>query len=91
MIYQDKTGLMAVDFRSVFGGIGELFTGWKRVPQHLDQPGTAEGWFKRGMGGYIMLKELSSTAGTLRAYPLFWQIFLCLVAIGASFWFLLVH
>ena len=27
MIYQDKTGLMAVDFRSMLGLIGDLFTG----------------------------------------------------------------
>ena len=39
MIYQDKTGLMAVDFRSMLGFIGDLFAGWKRVPKHFDQPG----------------------------------------------------
>lgn len=51
VIFQDKTGLMAVDFRSMLGVIGNLFAGWKRVPQHLDQPGSATGWFRRDDGG----------------------------------------
>ena len=84
LIYRDKTGLMAVDFRSMLGFIGDLYAGWKRVPKLFDQPGNVTGWFKRGMGGYLVLKELSSTGGTLRARPLFWQIFLCLIVIAGS-------
>jgi Zn-dependent protease with chaperone function len=84
MIYRDKTGLMAVDFRSMLGFIGDLFAGWKRVPKHFDQPGNVTGWFKRGMSGYLVLKELNSTGGTLRARPLFWQVFLCLIVIAGS-------
>ncbi len=42
LIYQDKTGLMAVDFRSMLGFIGDLFAGWKRVPKHFDQPGNCD-------------------------------------------------
>jgi hypothetical protein len=53
-VFQDKTGLMAVDFRSMLGAIGDLFAGWKRVPQHLDKPGSVTGWFKRSMGGYLV-------------------------------------
>jgi hypothetical protein len=84
LIYRDKTGLMAVDFRSMLGFIGDLYAGWKRVPKLFDQPGQVTGWFKRGMGGYLVLKELSSTGGTLRARPLFWQVFLCLIVIAGS-------
>jgi hypothetical protein len=32
-----------------------------------------QGWFRRGMGGYVVMKELTSTAGVLRARPYFWQ------------------
>ncbi|HLC07802.1 MAG TPA: M48 family metalloprotease [Methyloceanibacter sp.] len=91
MIYQDKTGLVAVDFRSMLGFIGDLFAGLKRVPKHFDQPGNVTGWFKRGMGGYLVLKELSSTGGTLRARPLFWQIFLCLIVIAGSIFMLVAN
>ena len=81
VIFQDQTGLMAVDFRSMLGLIGNLFAGWKRVPKHLDQQGEATGWFRRGMGGYLILHELKTTAGSLRAKPFFWQVALCLIVI----------
>lgn len=81
VVFQDNTGLMAVDFRSMLGAIGDLFAGWKRVPQHLDKPGTVTGWFKRSMGGYLVLTELKTTAGVLRARPLFWQVLLSVIVI----------
>ena len=81
VIFQDKTGLMAVDFRSMLGLIGNLFAGWKRVPKHFDQPGEVTGWFRRSMGGYVILRELKTTAGALRARPFFWQVALCLIVI----------
>ncbi len=73
VVYQDQTGLLTVDFRSMLGFIGDLFAGWKRVPKHLGQQGQVQGWFRRGMGGYVIMKELTSTAGVLRARPYFWQ------------------
>lgn len=81
VIFQDRTGLMAVDFRSMLGVIGNLFAGWKRVPKHFDQPGEATGWFRRSMGGYLILRELKTTAGELRAKPFFWQVLLSLIVI----------
>jgi hypothetical protein len=81
VIFQDRTGLMAVDFRSMLGLIGDLFAGWKRVPKHLDQDGEATGWFRRSMGGYLILRELKTTAGSLKAKPFFWQVVLCLIVI----------
>jgi hypothetical protein len=33
------------------------------------------------MGGYVILRELSTTAGRLRSRPLFWQILLSLLVI----------
>ncbi len=84
VIFQDRTGLMAVDFRSMLGLIGNLFAGWKRVPKHLDQQGEATGWFRRGMGGYLILHELKTTAGSLRAKPFFWQVTLCLIVIAGN-------
>jgi hypothetical protein len=81
VIFQDKTGLMAVDFRSMLGLIGDLFAGWKRVPKHLNEPGSATGWFRRSMGGYLVLRELKTEAGALRAKPFFWQVVLSLIVI----------
>ncbi len=83
-IFQDRTGLMAVDFRSMLGLLGNLFAGWRRVPKHFEQPGTVTGWFRRGMGGTVFLRELNSTAGRLRARPLSWQILLCVIVIAGT-------
>jgi heat shock protein HtpX len=84
VIFQDKTGLMLVDFRSMLGLLGNLFAGWKRVPKHMDQEGTATGWFRRSMGGYLILRELKSSAGGLRAKPMFWQVLLSIIVIVAN-------
>jgi len=85
VIFQDKTGLMAVDFRSMLGLLGNLFAGWRRVPKHLNEPGEAAGWFRRSMGGYLVLRELKTTAGSLRAKPFFWQVVLYLAVIIGTF------
>ncbi|HEY7669597.1 MAG TPA: M48 family metalloprotease [Hyphomicrobium sp.] len=84
VVYQDRTGLLAVDFRSMLGVLGDLFAGWTRVPKHLGQPGNVTGWFRRSMGGYLVLKELTSTNGQLRARPFFWQAALCVFVIAAT-------
>jgi Zn-dependent protease with chaperone function len=84
VIYQDSSGLLPVDFRSMLGFIGDLFAGWKRVPKHIGEPGNVSGWFRRSMGGYIILSELNSTKGQLRARPYFWQMLLSIVVILAN-------
>jgi hypothetical protein len=88
VIFQDKTGLMAVDFRSMLGLIGNLFAGWKRVPKHLGEEGAATGWFRRGMGGYLVLRELKTSAGSLKAKPFFWQVVLSLAVIVGNVFFI---
>ena len=37
------------------------------------------------MGGYLVLKELKTTAGSLRAKPFFWQVVLCLIVVVGTF------
>lgn len=27
------------------------------------------GWFRRGMGGHVIMNELKTSAGTIKAYP----------------------
>ena len=68
-IFADPTGRMVVDFRSLLGPIGDMWTGWRRVARHIGQKGEVVGWFRRGMGGHVIMRELTTTAGKLRAYP----------------------
>jgi hypothetical protein len=90
LVFKDKTGLMTLDFRSMLGLIGNLFAGWKRVTKHLDQEGAASGWFRRSMGGYLILRELNTAGGVLRARPYFWQAALSVFVIEANLFFLVV-
>ncbi len=90
VVYQDRTGLITVDFRSMLGFLGNLFAGWKRVPKHLNQEGHVIGWFRRSMGGYVILREMTSTAGVLRARPYFWQALLSIIVIVATAYLALV-
>lgn len=68
-IFADRSGRIAVDFRSLLGFIGDLWTGWRRVKHHIGEKGEVTGWFRRSMGGYIILSELSTSAGRIKAYP----------------------
>ena len=68
-IFADPTGRMTVDFRSLLGPLGDMWTGWRRVAQHIGQKGEVVGWFRRDMGGHVILSELTTTAGRLKAYP----------------------
>jgi hypothetical protein len=68
-IFADRSGRIAVDFRSLLGPIGDLWTGWRRVKHHIGEKGEVTGWFRRSMGGYVILNELKTPAGRLKAYP----------------------
>jgi hypothetical protein len=68
-IFADRSGRMSVDFRSLLGPLGDLWAGWRRVKPHIGQKGTVTGWFRRGMGGYVIMRELKTPVGRLKAYP----------------------
>jgi Zn-dependent protease with chaperone function len=70
-VFADPSGRINVDFRSLLGPLGDLWTGWRRIKPHINQKGNVTGWFRRGMGGIVIMKELNTTAGRVRAYPYF--------------------
>lgn len=82
-IFADRTGRMMVDFRSLFGPLGDVWTGWRRIAQHIGQKGEVTGWFRRGMGGHVIMRDLSTTAGRLKAYPQFAGVVVPLVIFAA--------
>lgn len=82
-IFADGTGRITVDFRSLLGPLGDLWTGWQRVKPHIGQKGQVTGWFRRGMGGVVIMKELDTPAGRIRAYPYF-------AGLGTAVFFLLI-
>ena len=81
-MFADRTGRMAVDFRSLLGGLGDLWTGWRRVKPHIGQKGEVTGWFRRSMGGYVIMSDLRTSAGHLKAYPYLAGIIVPLLILG---------
>ena len=84
VMFRDKSGLIAVDFRSMAGFIGDFFAGWLRVKKHIGETGTVKGWFRRDMMGYVVLREMRTTAGRLGCVPWFWQAFWCVLVIAGT-------
>lgn len=84
LLFADGSGRIIADFRSMAGPIGDIFAGLARVKKHIGQKGELMGWFRRGMGGYVILSRLATGAGTLRARPYFWDVVFSLIVIGAS-------
>jgi Zn-dependent protease with chaperone function len=82
-IFADGSGRITVDFRSQLGPLGDLWTGWQRIKPHIGQKGQVTGWFRRSMGGVVIMKELDTPAGRIRAYPYF-------AGLGTAVFFLLV-
>ena len=68
-VFADPSGRMTLDFRSLLGPLGDMWTGWRRVKPHIGAKGDVTGWYRRSMGGYIIMSELKTTAGRLKAYP----------------------
>jgi Zn-dependent protease with chaperone function len=81
-MFADRTGRMAVDFRSLLGGLGDLWTGWRRIKPHIGQKGEVTGWFRRSMGGYVIMSDLRTSAGHLKAYPYLAGIIVPLLILG---------
>lgn len=71
IVFADRSGRMSVDFRSLLGPLGDLWTGWQRIKPHIGQKGQVTGWFRRGAGGVVIMKELNTPSGRIRAYPYF--------------------
>jgi Zn-dependent protease with chaperone function len=84
LIFADKTGRIVTDFRSMLGPIGDMFAGWKRVAKHIGAEGEVVGWFRRSMGGYVIMRRLTTTQGELTARPYFWDVALGLIVIAVS-------
>lgn len=86
LLFADKTGRIFADFRSMLGPIGNLYAGWARVGKHIGATGELTGWFRRSIGGYVIMRELSTTKGTLTARPYFWDVVMSSIVIAGTVW-----
>lgn len=84
MMYQDKTGLIFLDFTHVFGFLGNLFFALKKVKALFGIPSRATGWFYRGMGSHVSLKSLATQSETIKSHPVAWALALPIILVGIS-------
>lgn len=73
VMLQDSTGLSYLDYNSAFGGIGNLFFSLKKVKQLIGQQVTAEGWFFRGVGQAVVLKQIATQDKKIKSHPRLWM------------------
>lgn len=84
MMYQDKTGMIFLDYTSAFGFIGNFFFALKRFMSLMNVPSQAQGWFFRGMGPHVSLQLLKTDTATIKSHPVAWALVVPIILIGLS-------
>jgi hypothetical protein len=84
MMYQDKTGLIFLDYNSMFGFIGNFFFALRKIKTLFSIPSVAEGWFFRGMGSSVTLRAVYAKGQTIRSHPIIWKMVIPIVLIAVS-------
>ncbi|HSS95960.1 MAG TPA: hypothetical protein VLK33_02960, partial [Terriglobales bacterium] len=84
MMYQDPTGLIFLNYTSLFSFIGNLFFALKKIKTLFEAPSTASGWFFRGLGSSVVLSKLETKKETVKSYPLVWSAIFPVILIAVS-------
>lgn len=84
LMFQDKTGLIYLDYSSKWGSLGNMFFALKKVMKIIGQDARAEGWFFRGNYQMISLQTIRTSAETIKSHPALWSILggLALIVLG---------
>lgn len=81
-VFADPSGRIIVDFRSMLAGIGDLWAGAARIKPYIGTKGSVSGWFRRSQGGFVVMSELKTTAGTITAKPYLREAVSLLIVLG---------
>ena len=84
MMYQDKTGLIFLNYTSALGFLGSWFFALKKLKTLFEVPSTVKGWFFRGIGSMIMLRTLTTEKEKIRSYPILWSLLIPLILVALS-------
>jgi len=84
MMYQDSTGLIFLNFSSIFGFIGNIIFALKKIKTLFGVPSRAAGWFYRGIGSMVSLKYIQTEQGKVRSHPVLWAFIPPLILIVIS-------
>jgi Zn-dependent protease with chaperone function len=86
LMYQDKTGLIFMDYHSAFSFFGNLFFALKKVKKLLGQASTANGWFYRSIASSLILRrlEVAGHAKPIRSWRKEWSLAWGALLVGAG-------
>jgi hypothetical protein len=91
MIFQDRTGIIYLNYEGGIPLLGNLIFAWKKLEQLLHKPSQATGWFFRGATHYIALRRINVENQAIKSYVRFWSIFptvFGLLILGAILFFI---
>ena len=74
MIFQDKTGIIYLNYEAGIPIFGNLFFAWKKLEKLLMKPATINGWFLRGASHHIELYNFKTSIQTIKSYVRFWTV-----------------
>jgi Zn-dependent protease with chaperone function len=72
MMFQDKTGLIYLDYQSKIPLIGNLIFSLTKVKALIDTSVKATGWFFRGVSSNIVIDELTGWTDVVKWWAKFW-------------------
>src|SRR5579859_3264430 len=73
MIEDPGGGLMAINYESPFGGLGNWWFAIRRVGRLMQQPVQVIGWFRRGVSQQVDLKSMRTESGdAVSSWTAFW-------------------
>ena len=92
MMFQDKTGIIYLNYESPVPIFGNLYFGWKKVEKLLNQPASIKGWFVRGVTHHVELYRFNTPTTTIKSYvrmlsiigQYFFIIFLLIISVPLS-------
>lgn len=88
MMFQDKTGIIYLNYESIFPFLGNLMFAWKKLENLLMKPAETTGWFLRGSTHHIELYRFYSEGKTIKSYARYWMfigfIFNAIILVGIA-------
>jgi len=74
MMFQDKTGIIYLNYESIIPLIGNWIFGWKKVEALINKPANATGWFLRGATHHLELYRYVCSEQTIKSWARAWHI-----------------
>jgi pyruvate/2-oxoglutarate dehydrogenase complex dihydrolipoamide acyltransferase (E2) component len=92
MIEDPSGGLMAINYESPFGFLGNWWFAWRRVGKLMQQKVEVVGWFRRSVSQQIDLKRMETGGEKISSWTGFWGkaggvvVLLIGIGVGGAAW-----